>query len=169
MTQEEIKEIEKVTNHVEQSITETVIFPAKNFVTSQDIKNKAISLIKNELAFYRNMSVPQNADLYLDGAYEGRMQMENEYDNYSLMSIGGLTFKIVFVEGFKAKFYTKNLLFNAFMAGSKKKYELYDYHYEGNSIVWYNSGKKVRLKIKDGGYKLVIEEENSTVIFSKLY
>jgi excinuclease ABC subunit B len=49
---ETISWVEKVTNHIESAIQETVIFPAKNFVTSADAKHKAVELIKKELAEY---------------------------------------------------------------------------------------------------------------------
>ncbi len=49
---ETISWVEKVTNHIESAIQETVIFPAKNFVTSADAKYKAVELIKKELAEY---------------------------------------------------------------------------------------------------------------------
>ena len=44
--------IDKQNNHVIENITDTVIFPAKNFVTSQDVKNKALVAIKQELEDY---------------------------------------------------------------------------------------------------------------------
>lgn len=47
--------IEKITNNVEDVIQDTVIFPAKNFVTSQEVKNRAVELIKQELAAYAPM------------------------------------------------------------------------------------------------------------------
>ncbi len=49
---ESLSWVEKVTNHVQELIQETVIFPAKNFVTSIDVKNRAIKEIKKELAEY---------------------------------------------------------------------------------------------------------------------
>lgn len=44
--------VEKVTNHQQDAIDHTVIFPAKNFVTSAEAKKKGIELIKKELAEY---------------------------------------------------------------------------------------------------------------------
>lgn len=44
--------VDKHNNHVIENITDTVIFPAKNFVTSQDVKNKALVAIKQELEDY---------------------------------------------------------------------------------------------------------------------
>lgn len=44
--------VDKHNNHVVEKISDTVIFPAKNFVTSQDIKNKALIAIKQELEEY---------------------------------------------------------------------------------------------------------------------
>ncbi len=44
--------VDKHNNHVVENITDTVIFPAKNFVTSQDVKNKALVAIKQELEDY---------------------------------------------------------------------------------------------------------------------
>ncbi|MBI2344597.1 excinuclease ABC subunit UvrB [Candidatus Dependentiae bacterium] len=52
---ETISWIEKVTNNVLELLIETVIFPAKNFVTSVDVKNKAVAEIKKELADYAPM------------------------------------------------------------------------------------------------------------------
>jgi excinuclease ABC subunit B len=49
---EAISLVEKVTNHVEGAIQETVIFPAKNFVTSSEAKQKGVLEIKKELADY---------------------------------------------------------------------------------------------------------------------
>lgn len=44
--------VEKVTNNVAQNIDTTIIFPAKNFVTSLDAKTRAVAAIKHELAQY---------------------------------------------------------------------------------------------------------------------
>lgn len=44
--------VDKHNNHVVENITDIVIFPAKNFVTSQDVKNKALVQIKQELESY---------------------------------------------------------------------------------------------------------------------
>ena len=44
--------VDKHNNHVVEKISDTVIFPAKNFVTSQDVKNKALIAIKQELEEY---------------------------------------------------------------------------------------------------------------------
>ncbi len=44
--------VDKQNNHVIENIADTVIFPAKNFVTSQDVKNKALVAIKQELEDY---------------------------------------------------------------------------------------------------------------------
>lgn len=44
--------VDKQNNHVVSEIKETVIFPAKNFVTSQDVKNRALQAIKQELYDY---------------------------------------------------------------------------------------------------------------------
>lgn len=49
---EGLQMVDKQNNTVEQIITETVIFPAKNFVTSLDVKNRAIEMIKHELTEY---------------------------------------------------------------------------------------------------------------------
>jgi len=49
---ETISWVERVTNHVQEAIQETVIFPAKNFVTSTEAKHKAVEQIKKELALY---------------------------------------------------------------------------------------------------------------------
>lgn len=44
--------VHKITGNVEREIDATIIFPAKNFVTSNDIKQKALAGIKHELAQY---------------------------------------------------------------------------------------------------------------------
>ncbi|MBM17781.1 MAG: excinuclease ABC subunit B [Epsilonproteobacteria bacterium] len=44
--------VNKQNNNVIEKITETVIFPAKNFVTSQSVKEKAVTAIKQELYDY---------------------------------------------------------------------------------------------------------------------
>lgn len=49
---EAISWVEKMTNNVETTISETVIFPAKNFVTSLAVKQQAVKRIKHELAQY---------------------------------------------------------------------------------------------------------------------
>lgn len=48
-TIESLSWIDKHNNHVLQTISDTVIFPAKNFVTSQEVKEKGLQLIKDEL------------------------------------------------------------------------------------------------------------------------
>ncbi len=49
---ESIAWVDKHNNHVVEQILDNVIFPAKNFVTSQDVKNKALVAIKQELEDY---------------------------------------------------------------------------------------------------------------------
>ncbi|MBP9764743.1 excinuclease ABC subunit UvrB [Candidatus Babeliales bacterium] len=44
--------VDKMTNYVDQTMTETIIFPAKNFVTSTAVKHRAVEAIKRELAMY---------------------------------------------------------------------------------------------------------------------
>lgn len=41
--------VDKHNNHVLSDLADTVIFPAKNFVTSQDMKNQGLQLIQDEL------------------------------------------------------------------------------------------------------------------------
>jgi len=49
---ESLSWVEKVTNNVDRTFDTTVIFPAKNFVTSKDMMKKALVSIKQELAMY---------------------------------------------------------------------------------------------------------------------
>ena len=44
--------IDKNNNHVTQSFTNTIIFPAKNFVTSKEVKDRALLAIEQELESY---------------------------------------------------------------------------------------------------------------------
>jgi excinuclease ABC subunit B len=48
-TIEQMSWIDKQNNHVLETISDTVIFPAKNFVTSQQVKNRALEQIHQEL------------------------------------------------------------------------------------------------------------------------
>lgn len=49
---EALQWVDKQNNHVIESCKQVVIFPAKNFVTSQEVKNKAMVAIQNELEEY---------------------------------------------------------------------------------------------------------------------
>jgi hypothetical protein len=79
------------------------------------------------ISFYKNRSVPRDAYMYLYGTYEGRMQMEGQMQNIVLAQMGGIGMKLVFLEDFKVKSYTKSFFLEMFGGGAAKP-TIFSYH-----------------------------------------
>lgn len=123
---------------------------------------------KNALNFYRNINVPREAYMYLDGTYKGELEMENQFSDLLLGSMGGASVKMLFLEGFKVKIFFRSLFTDMFASSSRPNYEIVDYRIEGNKIILDSNKSKARnIEIKDFGETLVLETDELNVVMHK--
>jgi hypothetical protein len=125
------------------------------------------------LNFYENISVPRKAFMYLDGAYEGEIEFENQMMNlFSMFSLGPIKIKFVFLDGFKVK------SFGSSFWGSES--EIHNYVVKGDKLYILSNSKKKKksdggkfetegFKVVDNGYKLVLQTDDANVILRKSY
>ena len=122
------------------------------------------------LAFYKNIYVPDDAFMYLSGAYEGEIEMENSFMDLWSMTAGlKFTMKIVFLDDFKAKIFIKSLLVDMFGGIAPT---LNSYRVEGNRIIF--NGKKLKggvkgLLVTDNGATLVLQTDKANMVLHKIY
>jgi hypothetical protein len=116
------------------------------------------------LDFYMNINVPRDAEMYLDGAYEGTVEFENQLLNvFSQYSELELKIKLVFLDNFKVKVYGSILWGNTA--------EIQSYKEKGDKIYIGNSGKLYEegLKVTNEGLKLVYQGDDMNLILNKIY
>lgn len=122
------------------------------------------------LDFYKNMNVPRDSYMYLDGAYEGEIEMENQFSNMFLAEIGGISIKMVFMDDFKVKIYTKSLFVDMFSGSSQPSYETVNYKVVGNKLILNkNNSKAQSIDVKNFGETLVMSTDELNVIMHKIY
>lgn len=125
---------------------------------------------KYALSFYRDMDVPRDANMYLDGAYEGEVEMENQFSDLFLAGIGGISVKIVFIDHFKLKIYIKSLLVDMFSGSAKPQYEIVDYKILGNKLIFqHNKSKAKNIEVRNNGETLVLATDKMNVVMHKIY
>jgi len=123
---------------------------------------------KDALNFYRNINVPRDAYMYLDGTYKGELEMENSFSNLLLGSMGGASVKMVFLEGFQVKIFFRSLFTDMLASSSKPSYEIADYIVEGNKLILESNKSKVRtVQVKDYGETLILETDALNVVMHK--
>jgi len=128
-----------------------------------DIKNKKV------LDFYRNITVPRDAYMYLDGTYKGDIEMENSFADLLLTRMGGASIKMVFLDGFQVKIFFKSLFTDMFASSSKPSFEIVDYRFDGNILILdKNKSKARRIEVKDDGETLVLETDALNVVMHKI-
>ena len=128
-----------------------------------DIKNKEV------LNFYRNITVPIAAYMYLDGTYKGDIEMENGFADLLLTQMEGASIKMVFLDGFQVKIFFKSLFTDMFASLSKPSYEIVDYRFDGNKLIFdRNKSKARRIEVKDDGETLVLETDVLNVEMHKI-
>jgi len=119
-------------------------------------------------SFYWNVNVPRDAHMYLDGTYKGELEMENQFSDLLLGSMGGASVKMVFLEGFRVKIFFRSLLTDLFASSSNPNFEIVDYRIEGNRLILDNNKSKARnIEVKDFGETLVMETDELNVILHK--
>jgi hypothetical protein len=124
----------------------------------------------NGLDFYKHIDVPREAVMYLDGAYEGDFEMENQAADLFVSSIGGIKIKLVFIDDFKVKVYVKSLAADMFSDSPKAKYEIVSYKVIGNRLILENNkSKATRIEVKNNGETLVFASDEMNAILHKLY
>lgn len=135
------------------------------------LKISEIDLSSNTaLAFYLNVDVPSQAYMYLDGAYEGEIEMENQFANLYLAGIGGISVKLVFIDNFKVKVYLKSLFVDMFSGSTKPNYEIVNYKVTGNKLILNrNKAKAQTIEVRNNGETLVLATDKVNVIMHKIY
>ncbi len=105
--------------------------------------------------------------MYLSGTYEGRLEMNRQWDNLELMSVGGVGVRLDFLDHFKVRLHVKSLAIEllAAMAGNSKPLVLtYDYRIEGNTLYIDPQDKNViTIEVTNEGRKLVYYEDAMTI------
>ncbi len=125
---------------------------------------------QDALSFYKNKTVPREAFMYLDGAYEGEAEADNSITNAYISSIGGMKMKLVFLDGFKVKIIIKMPMLDIFSNG-KSNSEIVNYTIKGHRV-YLGSKKNMSSKgmeVKNSGKTLVIESDKGSMILHKLY
>ena len=123
------------------------------------------------LNFYQNICVPREVYMYLEGAYEGEMEMENQMAQLFLSELGGIKMKLVFVDGFKVRIYAKSLALE-FLANNRNRptYELVDYTIIGNKLILKrNKTSANTIEVCNAGEKLVLATDELNVVMYKIY
>lgn len=117
--------------------------------------------------WYWNCKVPHEPFMYLSGTYEGRLEMNRQWDNLELMSVGGVGVRLDFLDHFKVRLHVKSLAIEllAAMAGNSKPLVLtYDYRIEGNTLYIDPQDKNViTIEVTNEGRKLVYYEDAMTI------
>jgi len=149
--------------------TETLYFIGDDYYLVLGCSNSDLGKA-GSLDFYRNMDVPREVFMYLDGAYEGNIEMENQVGEMFLSDMGGIKMKLVFVDGFKVRVYVKNLLFEVLSVGKRPAYELVDYKIKGNKLILNrNKAKANIIEVRNAGELLVMATDKLNVIMHKIY
>jgi hypothetical protein len=116
-----------------------------------------------DFSFYKNISVPTNPAYYLDGAYKGKLEMEDALTNMFLQtSMKGYDIKLTFLENFKVKQSGSGLL--------SSSTQVNDYYIKADKL-YIKEGKKEDLyyTIKKNGEKLVFENDKLNIVLNKVY
>ena len=122
------------------------------------------------LDFYINITVPRDSYMYLDGAYEGEIEMENQFSNMFLAEIGGISIKMVFMDDFKVKIYMKSLFVDMFSGSSQPSFETVDYKVVDNKLFLNkNNSKAQSIEVKNYGETLVLATDKLNVVMHKIY
>jgi competence protein ComGF len=122
------------------------------------------------LSFYEDRAVPRESFMYLDGAYEGKVEMENQLSNYLLAEMGGVSMKLVFIDGFKVKIYIKSLLADMFSGTDKATYDIVNYKITGNTLyLERNKSKAQTIEVKNQGETLVLATDDTNIVMYKIY
>jgi hypothetical protein len=120
---------------------------------------------KKSLEFYSNTKVPRKAYMYLQGAYEGYLEMENKmHDVFLSSSMGHIKLKYLFLDNFQVKTSLKSIF------GNDTK--VYPYKYNGEKIVIIERPEKddnPEFTILEKGNKLVYQSEKMNIILHKIY
>lgn len=122
------------------------------------------------LDFYECLPVPRESYMYLDGAYEGELEMENQLSNLYLTGIGGISVKLVFIDNFKVKIYFKSLFLDLFSDPGKPTYDVVNYRIIGNKLYLENNKSKVQIiEVEDYGETLVLAKDEASIVMHKIY
>lgn len=154
--------------YLEQNNQENLYFSGVDFYLVLNVSNVDISS-PGVLDFYQHITVPRESYMYLDGAYEGQMEMENDFKNYIFQEGLGFKIKMVFEDGFKVRtiFNGTGLYTGIFALGSDPDVKVEKYTIKGDKI--YVGGKGVGIKIADYGSKLVWQDDEFNIILRKIY
>jgi len=149
--------------------SKTLLFIGNDFYInlSQSIQNLTLP---GALDFYQDKIVPRESYMYLDGAYQGKMEMENQLSNMYLEQMGGFTFKFVFMDNNKIRIYFKNPMVELFSGTEKAAFSVANYRIEGHKLfINYAKFKTGSFEVKQQGEILVFATNDANIILHKLY
>lgn len=133
-------------------------------ISSLDIKEP------KALDFFKYINVPRDPIMYLEGAYEGDLEMENQVGNLYLASIGGIKLKYVFIDDFKVKIFVKSLAMDMFSNTGKPNYEIVGYKVIGKKLILDKNKQKANIiEVKNNGETLVLATDQANAILHKIY
>lgn len=120
-------------------------------------------LQKPDLSFYLNKTVSPYAFMYLEGTYEGEIEMENQMQNLLMSQISpmGIKMKVKFLDEANVKIYTSALLGND--VKTRK------YYIKNESIFIDNGNKYVEYEVKNNGNTIVFQDDKINVVLRKKY
>ena len=118
---------------------------------------------KPDLSFYMNEKFSPFAFMYLDGTYEGEIEMENQMQSMLLLQLAplGMKMKIKFLDESNLKIYTSTLI---------SSYAKVHKYYVRNQSLFINDGKKmVEYEVKNNGNTNVFQDDNINLVLRKKY
>lgn len=154
--------------HLQTDTTENLILIGDDYAI---VLAKSYFEINNDRVsdFYWNMNVPRDAFMYLEGTYKGEIEMENQFSDLLLGSMGGASVKMVFLDGFQVKIFFRSLFTDMFASSSKPSYEIVDYRVEGNKLILDGNQSKARtIEVNDFGETLVLETDALNVVMHRI-
>jgi hypothetical protein len=114
----------------------------------------------NQLDYYWNKPVPFISYMYLEGTYQGTVEWETQlFDMFSDSAIGPIKIKIVFLEGFQLKVFSRAMWFN--------ESHIFPYTIVGDMI--YCKGFPKGLQVVDRGRKLISQDEEMNLVMRRVY
>lgn len=114
----------------------------------------------NALTFYKSIKVPKLAYMYLEGAYEGESEFENDILNlFSMLSFANAKVKFIFLDDFRVKVFGSLSFFSGV--------DIFNYTVIGNSI--FLGKEKKEWRVVDNGRKIVLQTEKLNITLQKIY
>lgn len=122
------------------------------------------SLNKDDFGFYKNIKVPKEAQFYLDGTYEGDIEMQSQLTS---MMMGGIHLTYIFMDNFKVKQIVKNVMLDVFGGNKGPTIESYSVE-DGRIFIGKREPNAKGFELKDNGKRLVAITDEAKIILKKV-